>query len=269
METKKLVPINALAKISPRPACSTSTENVVRERLTRLAELIRKDGAAYPLTPVLVNLWIEVFADLSPQHVAAAFSKAEKSLKFWPSPGEVRAFVPIDAMLEPIEAALKWDTVLAYAVRCSPDYPDKNPPRILPRTQSAINAAGGLGYVRECDRESLTWVRKRFIEAYVRYGELQQSEYLLPEGGVKNLLATAAQKLLASPDVYEEARKRGIAQSAELKTTGCNEPDIQRAMRTIARESAPLPSARSLEEQKQILREKGFLPQAKLGEARP
>jgi hypothetical protein len=100
----------------------------VRERLTRLAELIRKDGAAYPLTPVLVDLWVDVLADLTPQQVAAAFSKAEQNLKFWPAPAEVRAFLPIAEKIQAEEAAQKWNTVLTYAMRCSPDYPD-NPPR--------------------------------------------------------------------------------------------------------------------------------------------
>ena len=128
MEIKKPVPINALAKISPRPACST--EQTVRERLARLAELIRKDGAAYPLTPVLVGLWVDVFKDLAPQQVNAAFSKAEQSLKFWPSPGEVRAFVSTaGTRAAEEEAAKKWDTVLAYALTSARTFPPKIPGR--------------------------------------------------------------------------------------------------------------------------------------------
>jgi hypothetical protein len=167
----------------------------VRQRLARLAELIRKDGAAYPLTSVLVDLWVDVFADLTPQQVETIFSKAEQSLKFWPSPGEVRAFLPLAEKMKAESAAQKWDTVLAYVMRCSPDYPDKNSPRILPRTQRAINAAGGLNYMRECDPDELTWARKRFIESYVRWGELQEDMDLLPDGELKTLLKEHAEKL--------------------------------------------------------------------------
>ena len=195
MEIKKPVPINALAKISPRPVCST--ERTVRERLARLSELIRKDGAAYPLTPVLVGLWIDAFADLTPQQVDAAFSKAERSLKaFWPSPGEVRAFISTaEASAAEAEAAERWEIVRAYAVKLSPDYPEKNPPRIRPRTQQAIAAAGGLDRIRDCDADALVWCRKEFIKSYVRWGELEQGQYLLPDGEIKNLLKEAARQL--------------------------------------------------------------------------
>jgi hypothetical protein len=50
----------------------------------------------------------------------------------------------------------------------------------------------------------LTWARKRFIEAYVRYAKLRQDEYLLPAGEVPNLLAECAEtksvtRLLEAP----------------------------------------------------------------------
>src|SRR6516162_5914835 len=58
MENQRSIPGNALAKTSKQLVCSI--EKLVRQRLIRLAELIRKDGAPYPLTSVLVNLWVDV-----------------------------------------------------------------------------------------------------------------------------------------------------------------------------------------------------------------
>ena len=102
------------------------------------------------------------------------------------------------------EAALKWDQVLAYAERQTPDAPDRNPPRFRERTRRAISAAGGLAHMRDCDRESLTWARKRFIEEYVRLEELRKDEYLLPPGEVRRLLeevasAKSVEHLLSAP----------------------------------------------------------------------
>jgi hypothetical protein len=78
----------------------------------------------------------------------------------------------------------------------SPDYAPRNPRPISERTRRAIAAAGGLDFIRECDPDALTWARKRFLESYVRYGELEQDKYLLPDGELKTLIAETAQKLL-------------------------------------------------------------------------
>jgi hypothetical protein len=71
--------------------------------------------------------------------------------------------------------------------------------------------------MRDCDRASLQWARKRFIEAYVRYSELRKDGHLLPEGEVRNLLANAAQKLLPPSASYEDGRARGLAHIEEQK----------------------------------------------------
>jgi hypothetical protein len=49
--------------------------------------------------------------------------------------------------------------------------------------------------MRECNADELTWARKRFIESYVRWGELQQDQYLLPDGELKTLLEEHAEQL--------------------------------------------------------------------------
>jgi hypothetical protein len=105
----------------------------------------------------------------------------------------------------------------------------------------------------------LPWARKRFIEAFIRYVELRQEEYLLPPGEVRNLLTDSAQKLLPSSETYQEMRTRGLAYAQDLKKSGCEQPDIKRAIRVIAGEFSPRPPMRSLEEQKQVLRERGLL----------
>lgn len=202
------MPTNALATISGQP--DSSNNDLVRQCLVRLAELIRKDGAPYPLTAQLFKVWVDVFeqSQLSPEQIVAAFRRAEASCKFWPSPAEVLGFITAaQASAVEEEASQKWAKVLEYAVRRSPDIPDRNPPRISERTHSAIRAAGGLDYIRDCDRESLAWARKRFVEAYVRHVQLEHDGHLLPDGTIKNLLrSVAAQK---SPPSLRNPRESG------------------------------------------------------------
>jgi hypothetical protein len=201
------MPINALATISVQPdSCSN---DLVRQRLIRLAELIRKDGAPYPLTAQLVGVWVDVFqhSQLTPEQIGAAFRRAETACRFFPSPAEVLGFVSAaQASAIEEEAGQKWTRVLEYAVRRSPDIPEHNPPRISDKTRSAIRAAGDLDYIRDCDRESLQWARKRFVEAYVRYVQLEHDGHLLPDGEIKSLLETvAAQKSLPASGKPKEA----------------------------------------------------------------
>ena len=160
---------------------------------------------------VLFRTWKDGFADVEPGRLKAAFIACLRShvFKTMPTIGDVRQHLSrAETNASEEEAAERWE-IVAYAVKLSPDYPDRNPPCISERTQRAINAAGGLDFIRDCDAEALTWARKRFLESYIRWGELQQDQYLLPDGEIKNLLAEAAQKLLPpSKPVADLARHK-------------------------------------------------------------
>ena len=195
----------------PQPSVSPRRDSLIREWLFRFSV-----NASEALTPerasALAVLWTEAFADLPDAVLEHAFRKTLNECKFWPKVADVLEHVEhaqTNAAEE--EAAQKWTRVLDYIrVFWNPDIPPKNAPRITERTRRAINAAGGLAYLADCARESLQWARKRFIEAYIRYGELQQDEYLLPAGEVRDLLeACAKQKQLPGPDVYETSRAIG------------------------------------------------------------
>lgn len=94
-----------------------------------------------------------------------------------------------------LEAEQKWQQVLAYAQTTSPDYASR-PVRIKEQTQAAIRAAGGLDWIRDCPDDDLQWAKKRFIEAYQQWTALDKGQYLLPDGELKNLIASHADKLL-------------------------------------------------------------------------
>ena len=210
MESQKSIPSSALVTICEPPG--SSIEELVRQRVIRLAELIRKDGAAYPLTPALVNLWVDVFvrAQIAPERIEGAFDKAEKQRKFWPTPAEVLGFISNaeDHSAEE-RAAQKWSEVLRYSRQdYHPDLRNHRGRPISDRTRRAIAAAGGLAYLSECTGDDLVFARKRFIEAYLRWDELKQNEFLLPSGEVRNLLAETAnavsvERLLGTPKRIE------------------------------------------------------------------
>ena len=168
----------------------------------------------------MVNLWVIVFADVPPHQVEAAFDKAERQLKFWPSPAEVFGLISAaENKIGKEEAEQKWQQVREYIrVFYSPDIPPRdrdyedgrkqNAPRITERTQRAIDAAGGLAYLSDCDGESLQWAKKKFIEQYIRWGELKKDENLLPSGQVRDLLGDIAKtkminRTLSEPRVPE------------------------------------------------------------------
>jgi len=176
-----------------------------------------------------VSLWLEGFADLPLPTLEAAFQKAIKVCKFWPKIADIRENIATaEANASEEEAAERWDRVLAYAVRRSPDFPDRNPPRISERTQRAINAAGSLDRIRDCDADALVWCRREFIKSYIRYGELEQDKYLLPlpEGEIKDLFAEVAQKLLPpSKKDFESERYKLLKEQAKQLEARCGLSD--------------------------------------------
>lgn len=169
-----------------------SSSRAIREFLAKAGEVYSK-----LLTPALVAIFLEQLGQYSAEVLAPLFRLVFATCKFFPTPADVLA--PLKRAEEaygPLESERKWEQVLAYAVRLSPDFPDRNHPRISDRTMTAICAAGGLDYLRDCEQESLQWARKRFIETYTAWSTLEKNQFLWPDGELKNLIAGAAQKLL-------------------------------------------------------------------------
>ena len=202
---------------------------------------------------------------MQPAILESLFRRALKTCKFFPKVAEI---------LEPLENAEKnaapeaaekaWQIVLDIR-RChwNPDMPapfNRAVAKLSDRVRQATRAAGVFR-----DFESVealhTWAKKRFVESFVAYGELEQDKFLLPEGELKNLIGDIAESK-ALPALSEESRRaswnamhaRGLAYAEKLKGDPSQQADLKRAIR----EFAFRPSLHSLDEQKQILREKGF-----------
>jgi len=233
------------------------TDALIREWLFRFGVEHEKDVA--PLLP----LWLEAFAGMDAQILERLFSRALRSCKFFPKVSEIlEPLTSAEQNAAPSAAEEAWKRVLEIRrVHWNPDIPgpfDRAVARLSERVRQAARAAGVWR-----DFESVealhTWAKKRFVESFITWGELERDQFLLPDGEVCDLLAEASQKFLPPSSSYEDARIRGLAYAQELKDSGCEQPDIKRAIRAVARELSPRPPMRSLEDQEQILRERGLL----------
>ena len=127
------------------------------------------------------------------------------------------------------------------------------------RVQQAARAAG-IFRDFESVQDLHVWAKKRFLDSYAAYEELEQNQFLLPAGELKGLFAevASAKSLPASSEDLERdwkaMRARGLAYAEKLKGDPSQQPDLKRAIRGFTFR----PSLHSLEEQKRILREKGF-----------
>lgn len=98
-------------------------------------------------------------------------------------------------------------------------------PKLSDRVRAACRACGVFRDFTSAEFEKgelHTWAKKRFVESYLAWETLQQDQFLLPDGELKNLLADFAQaKALPAPRVdWQELRERGESYRAETATPG-------------------------------------------------
>jgi len=146
---------------------------------------------------VYCSTWADGFTDVDCSRLKAALISCLRSHRFKtiPTIGDIRQHLErAEGNTAEEQAALKFDDVRSEIRRhYSPDIPWHGR-KISERTRRAITCAGGMAYLAECIGGDLVFARKRFIESWLRWDELQQDQYLLPEQG-KKLLAEAAQRL--------------------------------------------------------------------------
>jgi hypothetical protein len=212
-------------------------------------------------TQSLQQLWGEAFADLSSEVLAAAFAKTLRTCRFFPKVADVRAAIDAATQNARQEAAeLAWQRVLDLRrLHWNPDLPDRLSRELARFPEQIRQAARAAGVFRDFESvEALhTWAKRRFIESFNSWAELEQDRYLLPDGEIKWLFAdvAATKSLPASEESWEAMRQRGLSYTAQLKA-----PASQTRQADPPRPRLCAQPPRSLEEQKRILRERGWLP---------
>jgi hypothetical protein len=130
---------------------------------------------------------------MDPAILESLFRKALNSCKFFPKVSEI--LEPLQAVKKaalPEEASEAWQKVLSIRrEHFNPDLPrylDRALTGLPERVQRAARAAGVFQEVSDPDQLHI-WAKKRFIESYLAWEEIEEGQFLLPEGELKNLLA--------------------------------------------------------------------------------
>jgi hypothetical protein len=212
--------MSLLVKMPRQPA---SAERVAREWLVTFAELYRV--SLTERGPRFVDIWVGALSDLEPEVLEAACEKSVRTYKFFPAPAEVRALVDKTQETAVAQAAeIEWQRVLGLRRRYwDPDMPggfSRGMPKLSERVDRAARASG-VFTLQDCGPEAIhVWGKKRFIESYIAWATLEQDQFLLPDGELKNLLANAAGKkqLPAKLDAYQAGREAGEKHRDKIAT---------------------------------------------------
>jgi hypothetical protein len=221
------VPTLSLATTSS-PRDSVQTDHLAREWVITFAELYRV--SLKERGPRFVDLWVAAVSDLDPAVLDAACKRTMQTCKFFPTPADIRGHIDHTEETATSQAAeIGWQRVMKIRrVDWNPDIPaslQRALAKLSERVQQAARAAGVFRDF-ESTEELHVWAKKRFIESFIAYGELERDEFLLPDGEIKNLLSEFAQtKMLPSTsDDWSECRARGEAYRTQLATQGI--PDL-------------------------------------------
>jgi hypothetical protein len=179
----------------------------------------------------IAALWRDGFEDVAVDRLRAAFVACLRthSYKNIPTVGDVRQhLLKAETNTSQFEAEQRWSRVREYLrlyysadgiqiKRYIPDCPHRGcdcpsaAPRITPRSDHAIRAAGGLEWINECSLEDLQWAKKRFIEDYIVWGEMDKDQFLLPEGPIREQFSRLADMstapMLNSPSPYHRSER--------------------------------------------------------------
>lgn len=129
---------------------------------------------------------------MDPAILEPLFKRALKSCKFFPKISEI---------LEPLQTAKKaalpeaaseaWQIVLAIRrEHFNPDFPRylaSAVAQLSERVQRAARASGVFQEVSDLDQLHV-WAKKRFVDSYLAWEEIEENQFLLPDGELKALL---------------------------------------------------------------------------------
>jgi hypothetical protein len=187
------------SKPLPISPCKTrkhsDSDSLIREWLFRFGVEHKEDIA--PRLPV----WLEAFGGMDAGTLERLFQRAIRSCKFFPKVSEIlepMRTVKQSATDDTAERA--WQHVLEIRrVYWDPDIParfDRAVAGLSERVRQAARAAGVFREFTETEFENgalHTWAKKRFIESFHAWEELEQGKFLLPDGETKKLLIECAE----------------------------------------------------------------------------
>lgn len=185
---------------------SETPDSLIRKWIVVLAETFQFElPESNPGVPSLADAWVLALSDRTAQQLNAAFQKLLKSWKpdfgkKFPCPADLIGLISKVESTATGEAADKaWQRILEIRrVHWNPDIPGPFDRALAGLSERVRQAARAAGVWRDFTAEEYesgalhTWAKKRFIESFTAWGELQQDQFLLPDGEVKNLLTEFA-----------------------------------------------------------------------------
>jgi hypothetical protein len=148
------------------------------DHLTVLAEAIGE-----PVTAERLKIYSGDLLDIPREQMAIAFQRARQGLKFFPKIAELRELAGACKLekQEDIAANAAWDDVQEYlrkwGVNGMPVFAggkEYRPPALEPRTEYALRACGGLARINAATDTNFSFVKKEFLEAWLRAEHVQQ-----------------------------------------------------------------------------------------------
>lgn len=183
--------------LSERP--SKTLESLISLRLARLSAIL-----ARPVEDITRKAWVDALKFLTPTQIAAAFERLERTFIPtaacpFPVPAQLLGWVGVaEENKSKLDADQAWEDLMLWMSRWYfPDCRDMKRPAMQERIAKSVNAAGGLAHINSCSLSELAWAKKRFIEAYLSLGKLEEDRPLLasPEA-IKQIGAIAEGKQL-------------------------------------------------------------------------
>lgn len=146
------------------------------------------------------------------ESLAPLFRKAFATCKYFPTPAEV--LEPLQSVKQaalPEEANAAWQKVLAIRrEHYNPDLPQYLSRALAKLPERVQRAARAAGVFREHETiEALhVWAKKAFLESYARWNELEESQFLLPDGELKEMLSVMALTKSIPPRALPSSREK-------------------------------------------------------------
>jgi len=173
---------------------------------------------------IFASIWRDGLRDLPLEVLESAFQKTLKECAYWPvKVADIRRHVCKAKEVATADAAERaWQRVLEIRrLDWSPDIPGPFHRALAGMSERVRQAARAAGVFREFTKPEFengalhTWAKKKFIESFHRWEELEQSKFLLPEGETKKLLTGFAEtkalpwtKPIEAPQLPAEERLR-------------------------------------------------------------
>lgn len=191
------MPNSALART---PAPSSRPDSSVRSSNTeRVAHWLMTFGevCGREITPELAGIWAETLAHLDPEVLERACQRVLRTSRFFPTPADILGQIEqADELALQAEAEGAWQQVLEYVRHwVVPDLPGgvaRRAPALPPAIVAAVRVAGGLVRIESCSQDELTWVRKLFLETYMRGQKADELAALSSTAEGRKLLAEVA-----------------------------------------------------------------------------